>query len=98
MGRGKSLSNEELEYIKVNLLVKSPKEIANELGRNYYTIYRISQQLGIERSHNFTAQEDNYIKKNYKKDGAKRIASKIGITTDMVYNRVRKLGFAKKRS
>lgn len=91
MAKREYLKDEELEYIKANLMIKTTKEIAEDLGRNYYTVYRVSRQLGIKKSKTFTPQEDAYIMKNYKKDGAKKIAAKMGVTVHMVYNRVRTL-------
>lgn len=95
MARGKRLTEKELEYIKVNLLIKSVKEIADELGRNYWTIYKVNQELGLSRNHEFTPQEDNYIIKNYKSMPASQIAGKLKISVEMLYNRARKLGVTK---
>lgn len=97
MSRGKSISQEELDYIKVNLLQKSVGEIANDLGRNYYTIYRISRGFGISRNHEFTPQEDAYIRKHYSDMSAIQIAGRLKIDVEMVYNRARKLGVRKNK-
>lgn len=95
MSRGKRVTKEEMEYVKVNLMMKSINEIAKDLGRNYYTIYDIAKQLGVSRNHEFTPQEDAYICKHYKDMSVAQLASKLKMTTEMVYNRAKKLGIKK---
>lgn len=95
MSKGKRISDNEIEYVKVNIMIKSISEIANDLGRNYYTIYNIAKELGVSRNHEFTPQEDAYIANNYKKMSVAQLATKLKITTEMVYNRARKLGIKK---
>lgn len=98
MSRGKKITIQELEYIKVNLMTKGISEVANELGRNYYTVYNVAKNLGISRNHDFTPQEDAYIANNYKKMSVAQLASKLKMTTEMVYNRARKLGIKKNKT
>ena len=95
MSKGKRISKEEIEYVKVNIMIKSISEIAEELGRNYYTIYNIAKDLGVSRNHEFTPQEDAYIANNYKKMSVQQLATKLKMNTEMVYNRARKLGIKK---
>ena len=95
MSKGKRISKEEIEYVKVNIMIKSISEIAEELGRNYYTIYNIAKDLGVSRNHEFTPQEDAYIANNYKKMSVQQLATKLKMNTEMVYNRARKLGINK---
>lgn len=95
MSKGKRISDNEIEYVKVNIMIKSISEIANDLGRNYYTIYNIAKELGVSRNHEFTPQEDAYIANNYKKMSVAQLATKLKMTTEMVYNRARKLGIKK---
>ena len=95
MSKGKRISKEEIEYVKVNIMIKSISEIAEELGRNYYTIYNIAKDLGLSRNHEFTPQEDAYIANNYKKMSVQQLATKLKMNTEMVYNRARKLGIKK---
>ena len=95
MSKGKRISDNEIEYVKVNIIIKSISEIANDLGRNYYTIYNIAKELGVSRNHEFTPQEDAYIANNYKKMSVAKLATKLKMTTEMVYNRARKLGIKK---
>lgn len=95
MSKGKRISDNEVEYVKVNIMIKSISEIANDLGRNYYTIYNIAKELGVSRNHEFTPQEDAYIANNYKKMSVAQLATKLKMTTEMVYNRARKLGIKK---
>lgn len=95
MSRAKKISDSEIEYVKVNLMIKSITEIAKDLGRNYYTIYGIAKKLGVSRNHEFTPQEDAYISKHYKNMSVSQIALNLKITTEMVYNRARKLGIRK---
>lgn len=98
MSKGKKITKDEYEYIKVNLMIKSINDIANELGRNYYTIYNIAKGLGLSRNHDFTPQEDAYICKHYKDMSVSELALKLKITAEMVYNRARKLGIRKNAS
>lgn len=98
MSKGKRISKEEIEYVKVNIMIKSISEIAEELGRNYYTIYNIAKDLGVSRNHEFTPQEDAYIANNYKKMSVQQLATKLKMNTEMVYNRARKLGIKKNTS
>lgn len=95
MSRAKRVTKEEIEYVKVNLMVKSINEVAKDLGRNYYTIYNIAKDLGLSRNHEFTPQEDAYICKHYKNMSVAQLALKLKMTTEMVYNRARKLGIKK---
>lgn len=95
MSKAKRITNQEIEYIKVNLMIKSISEIAEDLGRNYYTIYNIARTLGVNRNHEFTPQEDAYIANNYKKMSVQQLATKLKMNTEMVYNRARKLGIKK---
>lgn len=95
MSKGKRITKDEIEYVKVNIMIKSISDIADELGRNYYTIYSIAKNLGVSRNHEFTPQEDAYILKNYKKMSVAQLATKLKMNTEMVYNRARKLGIKK---
>lgn len=95
MSKGKRISDKEIEYVKVNLMIKSISAIAEDLGRNYYTIYNIAKELGVSRNHEFTPQEDAYIANNYKKMSVAQLAAKLKMSTEMVYNRARKLGIKK---
>ena len=95
MSRGKHFSTEEIEFIKVNALVMSTTEIAKVLGRNYWTVHRKMQDMGISKSHMFTANEDFIIKQMYGKFSAKVIATKIGVDENSIYNRCKKLKLTK---
>ena len=95
MSRGKHFSAEEIEFIKVNALVMSTTEIAKALGRNYWAIHRKMQDMGISKSHMFTANEDFIIKQMYGKFSAKVIATKIGVDENSIYNRCKKLKLTK---
>lgn len=95
MSRGKQLTEEERQYIKVHCLDQSIQEIATALGRNYWTIHRVLQGMGVAKSHTFTADEDFLIRKLYGKFSAKYIATKIGVDETAIYNRVKKLGLKK---
>lgn len=95
MSKGKRISDKEVEYVKVNIMIKSISDIANELGRNYYTIYNIAKELGVSRNHEFTPQEDAFIANNYKKMSVAQLAAKLKMNPEMVYNRARKLGIKK---
>lgn len=64
MSRGKHFSQEELEFLKVNSLVMTTKELADKLGRNYWAVHRKLQAIGIIKNHIFTPDEDFVIKKN----------------------------------
>lgn len=95
MSRGKHFSAEEIEFIKVNALVMSTTEIAKSLGRNYWAVHRKMQDMGISKSHTFTANEDFIIKQMYGKYSAKVIATKIGVDENSIYNRCKKLKLTK---
>lgn len=95
MSKGKRITKEEIQYVKVNIMIKSISVIAEDLGRNYYTIYNIAKDLGVNRNHEFTPQEDAYIANNYKKMSVAQLAAKLKMNTEMVYNRARKLGIKK---
>lgn len=95
MSRGKHFSAEEIEFIKVNALVMSTTDIANALGRNYWAVHRKMQEMGISKSHTFTANEDFIIKQMYGKYSAKVIATKIGVDENSIYNRCKKLKLTK---
>lgn len=97
MSKGKKITQKEIEYVKVNIMIKSISEIANELGRNYYTIYGIAKKIGVSRNHDFTPQEDAFISNNYKKLSVAQIATKLKMTPEMIYNRARKLGVKKNK-
>lgn len=91
MSRGKHFTEKEIEYLKVNSLVMSTKELADKLGRNYWAVYRKLQALGISKNHIFTPDEDYIIKRMYGKFTAKAIATKIGVDENAIYNRCKKL-------
>lgn len=76
MSRGKHFTEKEIEYLKVNSLVMSTKELADNLGRNYWAVHRKLQALGISKNHIFTPDEDYIIKRMYGKFTAKAIATK----------------------
>ena len=95
MSRGKYFSAEEIEFIKVNALVMSTTDIAKALGRNYWAVHRKMQEMGISKSHTFTANEDFIIKQMYGKYSAKVIATKIGVDENSIYNRCKKLKLTK---
>lgn len=95
MSRGKHFSAEEIEFIKVNALVMSTTDIAKALGRNYWAVHRKMQEIGISKSHTFTANEDFIIKQMYGKYSAKVIATKIGVDENSIYNRCKKLKLTK---
>ena len=95
MSRGKHFSAEEIEFIKVNALVMSTTDIAKKLGRNYWAVHRKMQEMGISKSHTFTANEDFIIKQMYGKYSAKVIATKIGVDENSIYNRCKKLKLTK---
>lgn len=91
MSRGKHFTEKEIEYLKVNSLVMSTKELADKLGRNYWAVHRKLQELGISKNHIFTPDEDYIIKRMYGKFTAKAIATKIGVDENAIYNRCKKL-------
>ncbi|WP_308238731.1 hypothetical protein [uncultured Prevotella sp.] len=91
MSRGKHFTEKEIEYLKVNSLVMSTKELADNLGRNYWAVHRKLQALGISKNHIFTPDEDYIIKRMYGKFTAKAIATKIGVDENAIYNRCKKL-------
>lgn len=95
MSRGKHFTQEEIEFIKVNSLVMSIKEIATKLGRNYWAVHRKMQELGICKNHVFTANEDFIIRQMYGKYSAKTIATKIGVDENAIYNRCKKFNLKK---
>lgn len=95
MSRGKHFSPEELEFIKVNALVMNTQQIASALGRNYWSIHRQLQSLGVKKNHSFTPNEDFIIKQMYGRYSAKVIATKLGIDEEAVYNRAKKLKLRK---
>lgn len=91
MSRGKHFTEKEIEYLKVNSLVMSTKELADKLGRNYWAVHRKLQALGISKNHIFTPDEDYIIKRMYGKFTAKAIATKIGVDENAIYNRCKKI-------
>ena len=95
MSRGKHFSEEELQFIKVNALVMSAKEIAEKLGRNYFAIHRKMVSMGVMKSHVFTANDDFVIRQMYGKFSAKVIATKLGVDENAIYNRCKKLKLKK---
>ena len=95
MSRGLHFSGAELEFIKINALVMTTAEIAKALGRNYWSIHRKMQDMGITKSHTFTANEDFIIRHMYGKYSAKAIATKIGVDENAIYNRCKKLRITK---
>lgn len=95
MSRGKHFSGEEIEFIKVNALVMTTTEIAKQLNRNYWAIHRKMKEMGISKSHVFTADEDFIIRRMYGKYPVKAIATKIGVDENAIYNRCKKLKLTK---
>lgn len=95
MSRGKHFSEKEIEFIKINSLVMSASEMAKVLGRNYWAIHRKMKELGISKSHRFTAEEDFVIKRMYGKFPAKTIATKLCVDENAIYNRCKKLKLKK---
>lgn len=91
MSRGKHFSREEIEFIKVNAIVMTTRELANKLGRNYWAVHRKLQAMGVIKNHVFTADDDFIIKRMYGKYTAKVIATKIGVDENAIYNRCKKL-------
>lgn len=96
MSRGKHFSQEEIEFLKVNALVMTTKELADKLGRNYWAVHRKLQAMGVIKNHVFTADEDFIIKRMYGKYTAKVIATKIGVDKNAIYNRCKKLKLSQK--
>lgn len=96
MSRGKHFSQEEIEFLKVNALVMTTKELADKLERNYWAVHRKLQAMGVIKNHVFTADEDFIIKRMYGKYTAKVIATKIGVDENAIYNRCKKLKLSQK--
>lgn len=98
MSRGKKITEEEKQFIKVNLLAKrSIADIANDLGRHYFTVYKIAtNQFGYKTAHEFTTQEDMFIRHAYRSGmKAQYIATKLHVDVSQIYNRVKKLKIKK---
>lgn len=96
MSRGAHFKQEELDFIKVNALVKSTKEIAEALGRNYWAVFRKMKDFGIKSNHKFTTEDDFLIRQMYGKFTAKVIATKIGVDEMSIYNRIKSLKLKKR--
>ena len=67
MSRGKHFTQDEIDYLKVNALIMTTRELAEKLGRNYWAVHRKLQELGVRKNHIFTADEDYIIKRMYGK-------------------------------
>lgn len=96
MSKGKHFSEEELQFIKVNALVMTTQQIATALNRNYWSIHRKLQSMGVRKNHIFTTNEDFVIRKMYGKYSAKVIATKIGVDEISINNRIAKLNIRRK--
>lgn len=53
------------------------------------------KEMGISKSHVFTADEDFIIRRMYGKYPVKAIATKIGVDENAIYNRCKKLKLTK---
>lgn len=92
------LTDEQLNYIKVNLLVKSVSQIAKDLGVGYMNVYREAEKLGVARRGQvkFSPEDDEYIKKWYGIMRGDELARRLDCDRQTIYNRARAIGCTKK--
>lgn len=92
------LTDEQREYIRMNLHYKSVPVIARELNVGYMNVYREAEKMGIPRRYQtkFTPEQDEFIKKWYGIMRYQEIARRLDVSRSTIYNRVRALGLNKK--
>lgn len=49
MSRGKHFTQDEIDFLKVNALIMTTRELAEKLGRNYWAVHRKLQELGVRK-------------------------------------------------
>ena len=95
MARGWTSS--EIEYLKDNWHKKKTQEIAEELGRTYYSIYNKARKLGLgsNRAHHhrpWTEEEEEFLAENWGMFSMEHIAKKLNRTPHAIQIRAVKLG------
>lgn len=95
MANWKYVTESEKEYIRIHLLDMTVKEIAEALGRDYWTVHKYKKMFGAQTNHKYTTSEDMYIRRVYGKTKTEYIANKIGVPVMSVYNRAKYLGLRK---
>ena len=92
----KVLNDEQVEYIKGNLLIKKMPEIAKDLGVDYHLVYRTARSMGLQRKETqFTELQDSFLKQWHGLMTYKEMAERLNLKRDAVVNRCRKLGLKK---
>ena len=87
----------EVEYLKENWGKKKTQEIAEELGRTYYSIYNKARKLGLgsNRAHHhrpWTEEEEEFLAENWGMFSMEHIAKKLNRTPHAIQIRAVKLG------
>lgn len=91
------LSEKQLEYIKVNLLIKTMPEIANDLNVDYHAVYRAAKAMGLQRKETqFTEHQDSFLRQWVGLMTHDELAARLGMKRDAVVNRCRRLGLKKR--
>ena len=93
------LTDEQREYIRMNLHYKSVPVIARELNVGYMNVYREAEKMGIPRRYQtkFTPEQDEFIKKWYGIMRADELAQRLDVDVPVIYNRVRTLKCTRRR-
>ena len=95
--KGRCWTSSEIEYLKDNWHKKKTQEIAEELGRTYYSIYNKARKLGLgsNRAHHhrpWTEEEEEFLAENWGMFSMEHIAKKLNRTPHAIQIRAVKLG------
>lgn len=92
MARYDALTEKEHRFIEENAEKMKISEIAESIGRSYFTVQKALAAKGYHRFHLWTAEEDRLLIR-LKNEGwsSEYIARRLHVGADCVYNRVRRL-------
>lgn len=91
MGTYNAITTEEEQFIREHIGKMPIGDIAKSLGRNYTTIQRTLNNLGIRVAHRWTKEEDEKLLSMYGRVHTRYIAHLFGVDENSVYNRIRRL-------
>lgn len=93
------LDDNQKKYILKNYLIKTNKQIINDLKISRSEFYNFLNKTEITKSKKgkrWTEQENNFLKENYNKLSYKEIGLKIGRSEDACEQQARKIGLKNK--
>ena len=85
-------TEEELNYLKNNYLIKSGNEIAEYLGRSRQSIQIKAKREGLSKTSRWSTEEEEFLSKYYISHGIKYCSKSLGRSEASICHRAKSLG------